>query len=105
MYEIGTVRANAADSSTGARRISIGRTARTWVRCSESFEQILEWSMEASHRETLLRLLGRDGFTVDDAGRIRWRSGTLVMLAQIPLGALADASSINEHFDRIAASR
>ena len=52
--------------------------------------------------ENLIRHLRRDGYTVDDLGRIR--GGSAAALADIPLDQLKDASAIYEHLDRIAAS-
>ncbi|HWC11755.1 MAG TPA: abortive infection family protein [Acidimicrobiales bacterium] len=47
----------------------------------------------------LLGYLGRDGFTVDDKGRIR--ASVAVNLAEMPVHLLSDASAIYEHIDRI----
>jgi hypothetical protein len=65
-------------------------------------EQILEWTPEGDYRDSLARHLRRDGYTVDDRGRIR--AGSAATLADIPLEQLSDPSSIYEHLERIAAS-
>lgn len=66
------------------------------------FEEILRWPADAEYRENLIRHLRRDGYAVDDLGRIR--GGSAAALADIPLDQLKDASAIYEHLDRIAAS-
>jgi hypothetical protein len=66
------------------------------------FEEILEWTSDGDYRANLVRHLQRDGFTVDDRGRIR--GGSATALAEIPLDQLSDPSSIYEHLERIAAS-
>lgn len=76
--------------------------ARQVRRVLNVFEQILEWSPEGDYRENLVRHLQRDGYAVDDHGRIR--GGSAAALAEIPLEQLSDPSSIYEHLERIAAS-
>lgn len=49
--------------------------------------------------EGLIAYLIRDGFTVDDRGRIRTSAAT--NLAKMPVHLLSDASSIYDHMDRI----
>jgi hypothetical protein len=66
------------------------------------FEEVLTWSADGEYRQTLVRHLQRDGFAVDDRGRIR--GGSAAALAEIPLDQLSDPSSIYEHLERIAAS-
>lgn len=55
---------------------------------------------EEEPRERLTRLLRRDGFAVDQQGRIR--SSVASGLAEMPVHLLSDASSIYEHMERIA---
>ncbi len=50
-------------------------------------------------REHLVGLLERDGFAVDQRGRIR--ASVAANLSQMPVHVLSDASSIYEHMDRI----
>jgi hypothetical protein len=66
------------------------------------FEQVLEWAPEGEYRDNLTRHLRRDGYVVDERGRIR--GGSASALADIPLERLTDPSAIYEHLDRIAAS-
>ena len=66
------------------------------------FEQILTWTGEGDNRDNLIRHLRRDGYTVDEQGRIH--GGSAATLAEIPLDKLTDPSSIFEHLERIAAS-
>ena len=66
------------------------------------FEEILSWPADAEYRLGLVRHLERDGYTVDDAGRIRGRATSV--LSTIPLEHLSDPSSIEEHLERIAAT-
>jgi hypothetical protein len=65
------------------------------------FEQILGWvPADADYRQTLIRLLQRDGYRVDEHGRI-W-GGSTAALAELPLEALTEPGAILEHLDRIA---
>ena len=66
------------------------------------FESMLRWPLDAEYRENLVRHLQRDGYLVDDLGRIR--GGATSVLADIPLDQLTDPSSIYEHLERIASS-
>ncbi|MBA2281314.1 MAG: abortive infection family protein [Acidimicrobiia bacterium] len=66
------------------------------------FEQIHSWTIEGDYRDSLVRHLRRDGYDVDESGRIR--GGSAATLADIPLEQLSDPSSIYEHLERIAAS-
>lgn len=66
-----------------------------------AFETILEWT-DGDYRDNLVRHLRRDGYTVDDSGRIL--GGSATSLAEIPLEELTDSSSIIEHLERIATS-
>lgn len=66
-----------------------------------AFETILEWT-HGDYRDNLVRHLRRDGYSVDDNGRIL--GGAATSLAEIPLEELTDSSSIIEHLERIAAS-
>lgn len=61
---------------------------------------ILRWPAEGEYRDNLIRHLQRDGYVVDELGRIR--GGSAAALAEIPLDHLRDASSIYEHLERIA---
>ena len=63
---------------------------------------MLGWVADDEHRDSLERHLRRDGYAVDDHGRIR--GGVTTALAEIPLDQLTDSSSIYEHLERIAAS-
>jgi hypothetical protein len=65
------------------------------------FEQILGWIPDdaADYGRTLIGLLRRDGYHVDDRGRIR--GGSAAALAELPLEALTDPGAILEHLDRI----
>jgi hypothetical protein len=94
----------------GARRGTFDRyaaridwTDRSQVRqVLNVFEQVLGWVADDDYRDKLERHLRRDGYVVDDQGRIR--AGATAALAEIPLDQLTDPSSIYEHLDRIAAS-
>lgn len=66
-----------------------------------AFETILAWT-DGDYRDNLARHLQRDGYTVDDSGRIL--GGSASSLADIPLEQLTDSSSIIEHLERIASS-
>lgn len=96
--------------SDGMRRGTFDRAVATvdWTDARQvrqvlgAFEQILEWVGDGEYRDGLVRHLRRDGYEVDDSGRIH--GGAIAELADIPLEVLADAASIREHLDRIAAS-
>ena len=62
------------------------------------FQEILSWAPD-DYRARLVGYLGRDGYRVDDLGRIE--TSVVVSVPEIPLEAVADAASIREHFDRI----
>ena len=69
-----------------------------------AFESVLGWGESeyaAKARAEMVRLLARDGYTVDADGRIR---STAASVTDLPLEHLADASSILEHLERIAAA-
>lgn len=67
------------------------------------FEEVLGWPpLDSEYRQNLVRHLERDGYTVDDVGRIRGRATTV--LSTIPLEHLTDPSSIEEHLERINAT-
>lgn len=75
--------------------------ARDVRRVLNAFESILDWT-DGEDRRNLVRHLRRDGYAVDDNGAIL--GGSATALSEIPLDELTDASSINEHLSRIAAS-
>lgn len=68
------------------------------------FEELLSWCSDNEYgnpqREQLTRHLRRDGYQVDEEGRIR--GSVASKLAEIPLDALSDPKSILEHLERIA---
>lgn len=65
------------------------------------FEQILTWAGDDHDgRDRLVDLLQRDGFRVDQRGRIRDGAGGA--LAELPLKDVSDPAAIREHLDRIA---
>ncbi len=64
-----------------------------------TFEEILTWASDEG-KAKLTGYLRRDGFDVDDEGRIR--SSAVATLAEVPLSSLSDPSAILEHLDRIA---
>lgn len=69
-----------------------------------AFEEMMQWGDDDNDyaiksRTQLVRHLRRDGYVVDDAGRIR--SSSVGSLSEIPLEHLKDASAILEHIDRI----
>jgi hypothetical protein len=66
------------------------------------FEEKLTWTADGDYRDTLVRHLQRDGYTLGDRGRIR--GGSAAALAEIPLEQLSDPSSIYEHLARISGS-
>ena len=66
------------------------------------FEEILRWPTDEEYRNNLVRHLRRDGYSVEDDGRIR--VGSAHGLADIPLHHLSELSSILEHLDRIAST-
>lgn len=73
-------------------------------RALNAFEEIYTWGGEdewaTKARERLRRHLERDGYQIDDRGRIR--STAITTAADLPLEALTDPSEILEHLDRIA---
>jgi hypothetical protein len=64
------------------------------------FEEILTWPGDDDYRQTLVLHLQRDGYSIDDRGRIR--GGSVAAFAEIPLDQLSDPSSIYEHLERSA---
>jgi len=62
------------------------------------FQEILSWAPD-DYQARLVGYLGRDGYRVDDLGRIE--TSVVVRVPEIPLEAVADAASIREHLDRI----
>jgi len=68
------------------------------------FEELLSWCADNEfgnpQREQLTRHLRRDGYEVDEDGRIR--GSVASKLAEIPLEGLSDPKSILEHLDRIS---
>lgn len=70
-----------------------------------AFETILSWTASEltpqmkDSRETLLRLLARDGFSVDDMGRIN--GGRLTTPGDLSHGLLSDSAAIIEHLERL----
>ena len=95
--------------ASGQRRGTFDRytAAVDWTDATEVrrvlnvLETILHWTDDEDHKK-LARHLSRDGWRIDSSGRIV--GGAASSLAEIPLEALADASSIIEHLDRIAIS-
>lgn len=65
-------------------------------------EEILSWVEPGTDRDKIVQMLGRDGFVVDDVGRITGGPG--VTPIDIPLAGLTDPASILEHLERIAAT-
>jgi hypothetical protein len=78
----------------------------TQVRCVlNAFEEVMRWGTGEyadDARGNLRRHLARDGFAVDDDGRII--SSAATSLSAIPLESLKDPAAIMEHLDRIAES-
>ncbi|MYH73135.1 MAG: abortive infection family protein [Acidimicrobiia bacterium] len=74
-------------------------------RAMRVFEEVWSWGegVEAEYRERelakMLRLLDKDGYTIDDRGRIR--PARLPRLAELPLEHLDDPASIEEHLGRL----
>lgn len=62
------------------------------------FEEIYDWGGEQD-RLGLARHLKRDGYLIDDAGRIRPTAGPSP--AELPLGQLRHPSALLEHLDRL----
>ena len=69
-----------------------------------AFEEIYTWGGDdewgTKARERLRRHLERDGYRVDDRGRIR--TSAISTATELPLESLTDPSAILEHLDRIA---
>lgn len=99
----------------GARRGTFDRytyavdwsDSRTVRRILNVFEEILSWLVDGDHglqrRAQLVRHLERDGYTVDDAGRIG-SSVLTTTAADINLAGLREPDAIREHLERIAAA-
>lgn len=68
-------------------------------RVLSAFEEILSWAGDDDYRARLIGYLRRDGYDVDERGRIV--PSAMVQLAELPLGELRDPSAITEHLDRI----
>lgn len=66
------------------------------------FDEILSWVAEGADRDKIIQMLGRDGYTVDDLGRISGGPGAFEI--DIPLEGLTGPTSILEHLDRIAST-
>ena len=99
-------------SADGARRGTFDRytAAVDWAdprdvrRVLNAFEQMLTWAPGehgTADRERLGSHLRRDGYTVDEQGRIRG-GVTAAALSAVPLENLADPSAIYEHLERLA---
>ena len=95
----------------GSRRGSFGRYADgiDWAdpsqvaRALQVFETMLAWVSESYHADTrtsLVKLLGRDGYTVSNEGSIRPQG--LLRAVELPLEDLREPRAILEHFDRMA---
>lgn len=67
------------------------------------FEEMLSWAWGHEHAESatrgVVRTLSRDGYEVDDKGRISSSSSTA--LVALPLEQLRDPASIEEHLRRL----
>lgn len=66
-------------------------------RALNAFEEMMSWGEGGEH---LRRHLQRDGFVVDEDGRVR--SSAASVLSDVPLANLKDPAAIMEHLDRIA---
>jgi hypothetical protein len=64
------------------------------------FEEILSWATGEEYRQKLIGYLRRDGYNVDESGRVT--SSSMIRLAELPLENLRDPSAITEHLDRIS---
>lgn len=69
---------------------------------SHPFDLVEKISQEHSDRQRVRKHLGRDGYELDERGRIV--SGSTPALVKLPLEQLRDASAIQEHLDRLDAA-
>ena len=67
-----------------------------------ALEEILSWVTAGEYRDKIIQMLGRDGYSVDELGRLI--GGPTASDIDIPLEGLTDPASILEHLDRIAAT-
>lgn len=98
--------------SAGQRRGTFDRYASDvdWTESAavrsvlDVFEELLSWCGDDEYgnrqREQLTRHLRRDGYSVDEDGRIR--GSVASSLADLPLEGLREPKSILEHLDRIS---
>lgn len=97
-------RCDLADPEQVSRLLRVFETILSWVPDSEPYYPGYGAPLFVEHPESerIRKHLRRDGYDVDDDGRIV--SAAARVLVQLPLDQLRDASAIQEHLDRLSAA-